>query len=113
MLSTLLLCAAGCVLAAGARYEPDWKSLDARPLPKWYDEAKFGLFVHWGVFSVPAFGSEWFWWYWKGALNPAYISFMLQNYPPGFTYAEFAPYFNAQFFQPDDWAEVFEASGAK
>ncbi|MCJ8746181.1 hypothetical protein PDJAM_G00138940 [Pangasius djambal] len=109
----LLFCAVCCGLVSGERYKPDWKSLDARPLPKWYDEAKFGLFVHWGVFSVPAFGSEWFWWNWQGALEPAYIAFMLKNYPPGFTYAEFAPQFNAQFFQPDAWAEVFEASGAK
>lgn len=43
------------------RYEPTWGSLDARPLPTWFDEAKFGVFIHWGVFSVPSFGSEWFW----------------------------------------------------
>lgn len=48
------------------RYTPDWESLDSRPLPTWYDDAKFGIFIHWGVFSVPAYGSEWFWWYWKG-----------------------------------------------
>lgn len=48
------------------RYTPDWNSLDSRPLPSWYDDAKFGIFIHWGVFSVPAYGSEWFWWYWKG-----------------------------------------------
>lgn len=48
------------------RYTPDWSSLDSRPLPSWYDDAKFGIFIHWGVFSVPAYGSEWFWWYWKG-----------------------------------------------
>lgn len=42
-------------------YEPTWGSLDARPLPAWFDEAKFGVFIHWGVFSVPSFGSEWFW----------------------------------------------------
>ena len=48
------------------RYVADWTSLDSRPLPSWYDEAKFGIFVHWGIFSVPAYGSEWFWWYWKG-----------------------------------------------
>lgn len=52
-----------------SRYQPDWSSLDSRPLPSWYDEAKFGIFIHWGVFSVPAFGSEWFWWYWKGNYN--------------------------------------------
>ncbi|XP_062870636.1 tissue alpha-L-fucosidase-like [Trichomycterus rosablanca] len=101
------------VSVSSDRYTPDWKSLDARPLPPWYDEAKFGLFVHWGVFSVPAFGSEWFWWNWKGAMSPDYILFMAKNYPPGFTYPEFAPMFNAQFFEPDQWAELFEASGAK
>lgn len=45
-----------------AKYEPSWESVDSRPLPEWYDQAKFGIFIHWGVFSVPSFGSEWFWW---------------------------------------------------
>lgn len=45
-----------------ARYEPNWNSIDSRALPEWYDQAKFGIFIHWGVFSVPSFGSEWFWW---------------------------------------------------
>ena len=47
-------------------YIPTWDSLDSRPLPQWYDEAKFGIFIHWGVFSVPSFGSEWFWNDWQG-----------------------------------------------
>lgn len=46
------------------KYTPDWPSLDSRPLPKWYDEAKIGIFIHWGVFSVPAMG-EWFWESWQ------------------------------------------------
>jgi alpha-L-fucosidase len=37
--------------ANAVKYEPNWKSLDARPLPSWYDESKLGIFVHWGVFS--------------------------------------------------------------
>lgn len=41
------------------KYTPDWDSLDKRPLPKWYDDAKIGIFIHWGVFSVPSFRSEW------------------------------------------------------
>lgn len=45
-----------------ARYTPDWNSLDTRPLPQWYDDAKLGIFIHWGVFSVPSFHGEWFWW---------------------------------------------------
>jgi hypothetical protein len=48
------------------QYTPTWDSLDSRPLPQWYDEAKIGIFIHWGVFSVPSFGSEWFWSEWKG-----------------------------------------------
>lgn len=43
------------------KYEPNWESIDSRPLPEWYDQAKFGIFIHWGIFSVPSFGSEWFW----------------------------------------------------
>lgn len=51
-----------CGIGTAIRYEPNWKSIDSRPLPEWYDQAKFGIFIHWGVFSVPSFGSEWFWW---------------------------------------------------
>jgi hypothetical protein len=50
------------------KYEPNWSSLDNRALPTWYDDAKFGIFIHWGVFSVPSFGSEWFWNNWKGRM---------------------------------------------
>jgi alpha-L-fucosidase len=118
------LCAAGLVLllvlavAQSAfrfprRYTPDWRSLDSRPLPTWFDEAKFGVFVHWGVFSVPAWGSEWFWWHWQGQPQPQYQRFMRENYPPDFSYADFGPQFTARFFQPDDWADLFQASGAK
>lgn len=100
---------------AVARYTADWASLDARPLPQWYDEAKLGIFVHWGVFSVPGFRSEWFWWHWQGEKPPdqTCVNFMSKNYPPGFSYPEFAPLFHAQFFNPGDWADLFQASGAK
>ncbi len=60
------------------RYTPDWDSLDSRPLPSWYDDAKFGIFIHWGVFSVPSFGSEWFWINWQGI--PQFLS-LLKFYP--------------------------------
>lgn len=49
-------------------YEPTWDSLDTRPNPGWYDEAKFGIFIHWGISSVPAFGNESFWQGLKGEL---------------------------------------------
>lgn len=50
------------------KYFPAWNSLDNRPLPNWYNDAKFGIFIHWGIFSVPSFGSEWFWNNWQGNL---------------------------------------------
>ena len=94
-------------------YQPNWPSLDSRPLPAWYDEAKVGIFMHWGVFSVPSFGSAWFWWRWKSQLLPPYVEFMKQNYPPGFTYADFAPQFTTEFYDPKTFAEIVQASGAK
>ncbi|NWH75303.1 FUCO2 fucosidase, partial [Piaya cayana] len=95
------------------RYEPTWGSLDARPLPAWFDEAKFGVFIHWGVFSVPSFGSEWFWWYWQKEKRAPYVKFMEANYAPGFSYEDFGPLFTAEFFDPNQWADVLKASGAK
>lgn len=44
------------------QYKPTWESIDSRPVPEWFDQAKLGIFIHWGVFSVPSYGSEWFWW---------------------------------------------------
>lgn len=115
----LTLLSTGCLLLLAlaapstARYQPDWDSLDTRPIPSWYDEAKIGIFLHWGVFSVPSFGSEWFWWHWQGDKAPAYRHFMERNYRPGFTYQDFAPQFKAEFFDPDRWAAIFEKAGAR
>ncbi|OAD52751.1 Alpha-L-fucosidase, partial [Eufriesea mexicana] len=96
------------------KYFPTWNSLDSRPLPNWYDDAKFGIFIHWGVFSVPSFGSEWFWNNWQEEHNGTkYHDFMKQRYPPSFTYQDFAPEFTAEFFNATQWSELFQASGAK
>ena len=94
-------------------YEPTWESLDSRPLPAWYDEAKFGIFMHWGVYSVPSFYSEWFWWCWQGQEKPECIDFMKNNYRPGFTYPDFGPMFKAEFFDPNQWADLLARSGAR
>jgi len=61
------------ILTKTPKYVPTWSSLDSRPLPSWYDVAKFGIFIHWGVFSVPSFGSEWFWNNWKGSVLLYYL----------------------------------------
>ncbi|XP_071965748.1 alpha-L-fucosidase-like [Antedon mediterranea] len=109
----LYLVLAVLMMVTAQQYKPTWDSLDSRPLPPWYDEAKLGIFIHWGVFSVPSFGSEWFWWNWQGLHNQEYVDFMKKNYPPDFTYPDFAPMFKAEFFNPQEWAEIFQASGAK
>ncbi|CAG2101362.1 unnamed protein product, partial [Medioppia subpectinata] len=96
-----------------ARYEPNWASLDKRPIPKWFDEAKIGIFIHWGVFSVPAYGDEWFWHRWKDEKAQYFIDFMKKNYKPNFTYQDFAKEFTAELYNPGHWADVFKASGAK
>ncbi|XP_028294173.1 plasma alpha-L-fucosidase-like isoform X1 [Gouania willdenowi] len=103
----------GMFILCRAKYEPNWKSIDSRPLPDWYDQAKFGIFIHWGVFSVPSFGSEWFWWYWKVQKAKPYVDFMQRNYPPEFQYQDFAPQFTAEFFDAKEWTDIFVASGAK
>ena len=108
--AVLLLCIYSINVANG--YDPNWASIDSRPLPTWYDEAKVGIFMHWGVFSVPSFGSEWFWNYWQTG-QKSYVEFMNANYRPDWTYADFANQFTAEFFDPSQWADIFLASGAK
>lgn len=107
-ISLFLLIIGNCA----AKYEPNWDSIDSRPLPQWFDQAKFGIFIHWGVFSVPSFGSEWFWWYWHKNMTD-YVDFMKKNYPPDFKYQDFAPHFTAEFFDAKEWTDILSASGAK
>ncbi|XP_064114846.1 plasma alpha-L-fucosidase-like [Macrobrachium nipponense] len=107
----LFVICSSILVAVIAKYEPTWESLDSRPLPQWYDDAKIGIFIHWGVFAVPSFGSEWFWEFWKKGKLPAYVSFMEENYPPGFTYQDFAPQFTAEFFDPEEWTRFSTPPG--
>ena len=115
----LLLVSCSLLLPARGQYSPNWDSLDARPLPAWYDQAKLGIFIHWGVFSVPSYGgggkgaSEWFWWDWKGAKAPWAVEFMEKNYQETFTYPDFAPQFKAEMYNPEDWGRFIAGSGAK
>ncbi|KAL1513458.1 hypothetical protein ABEB36_002866 [Hypothenemus hampei] len=100
------------ILIASGKYDPNWDSLDTRPLPQWYDDAKIGIFLHWGVFSVPSFHSEWFWSEWIGK-SPDIVDYMEKNFPPEFSYQEFAKDFTAEFFNATQWAEIFTKAGAR
>lgn len=101
------------ITAEDPKYEPTWDSLDSRPLPKWYDDAKIGIFLHWGVYSVPTYGSEWFWKFWRDDQSKPYVEYMRKNFKPEFTYQEFATQFTAEHFDAVEWASLFEQCGAK
>ena len=98
---------------AGA-FRPDWESLRAYEPPEWYKDAKFGIFIHWGVYSVPAFGSEW---YPRDMLRPGSEEYKhhVDTYgaPDKFGYKDFIPMFKAEHFDPAAWARLFKEAGAK
>jgi len=103
--------------AARKTYDATWQSLDTRPLPKWFDEAKFGIFIHWGVYSVPAWGpkgryAEWYWHDMKQKYNPT-KGFHEKTYGADFKYKQFAPRFNCEMFDAKKWARLFKRAGAK
>lgn len=116
MLSKLgFTCAfASLYFLANARYTPDWASVDSRPLPSWFDDAKFGIFIHWGVFSVPSFKTEWYWWNLNGSNpDPETVAFHERVYGKDFKYQDFADQFKAEMWDPAAWANMFKNAGAK
>ena len=110
-------------IGAGAgEYEAKWESLDRRPVPQWWTEAKFGIFVHWGPYAVPAYAptdaksvytcyAEWY----HGRLigtNEQFCAHHRKHYGDA-PYGNFAAEFKAENFDPDAWAELFRKAGAK
>jgi alpha-L-fucosidase len=113
-------------------YQPDWESLDQRPVAPWWLDAKFGIYVHWSLASVPGWGNHSSF-YWPNLLKsrqfestgprPAkndiaeeYVGlwqFHARNYGRDFQFPDFAPMFRAEAFDADHWAEVFARSQAK
>jgi alpha-L-fucosidase len=108
------------------RYEANWESIDSRPVPQWWQDAKFGIFIHWGVYSVPSWAPKGLYseWYWhnkdadpvaakKQERHDATVAFHERVYGNDKQYADFAPEFTAELFDPGHWASVFELAGAK
>ena len=110
-------------LCAQAPFTADWESLDRRPTPQWWREAKFGIMIHWGVYAVPAYAptdlenvyakySEWY----DERLrknNAAFTNFHARTYGERVSYADLAARFRAEHFDPGQWAELFKKSGAR
>jgi alpha-L-fucosidase len=126
---TLLLLATATLLQA-QHYDATWESLDKRPTPAWFTDAKFGIFIHWGVYSVPAYAPvipgklAYAEWYWNaltngrkpGAKDPVQTgtwAYHQLRYGADFPYQDFAAQFHAELFDPDHWADVFQRSGAR
>ncbi len=95
-------------------FRADWESLQKYEAPKWYKDAKFGIFIHWGVYSVAAFGNEW---YPRSMYQPGFREYQhhIATYGPldKFGYKDFIPMFRAEHFDAAAWADLFKKAGAK
>ena len=101
-------------VATAGPYQPEWESLQGYRAPRWYEDAKFGIFIHWGVYSVPAFGNEWYarTMYRQG--TPEYEHHRATYGPQDeFGYKDFIPEFRAERFDPQAWAATFRRAGAQ
>ncbi len=99
---------------ANGKFKDTWESLSQYSVPEWYRNAKFGIFIHWGVYSVPAFGSEWYSrnMYIEGSKE---YEHHIKTYGKhkDFGYKDFIPMFKAEKFNADEWAEVIKKAGAE
>ncbi len=117
----LLVCACflliTSVFAQQKTEEEHIKNITERPYPKWFKDAKLGIFIHWGLYSVPAYGGKESYgeWFLRGIQlkEPLRTKFMKDTYGQNFTYKDFAPLFKAELFNPDEWAALFKRAGAK
>ncbi len=98
-----------------AVFQPDSASIaENYTIPDWFRDAKFGIFIHWGVYSVPAFGSEWYPRNMYQKDSEVY-KHHIEKYGPHteFGYKDFIPMFKAEKFNAEEWVSLFEKSGAK
>ncbi len=96
-------------------YEPTWESLSTHEAaPEWFQDAKLGIYFHWGVYSVPAFQTEWYPRFMHFEGNPVYEHHLEKyGHPSEFGYHDFVPMFKAEKFDADEWADLFVKAGAK
>ena len=122
----ILLLFSAIIFAQENKYEANWESLDSRPIPEWFEDAKFGIFIHWGPYSVPAWSpkgtySEWYqFWLQSGTImgngdftGKEIPEFQRNTYGKESTYYDFGEMFIADLFNAEEWAGLFEQSGAK
>lgn len=114
------------------RYTGNWESIQRHRVPGWYDDAKFGIFIHWGIYSVPAYAphtwelgdaavTDWFCnnpyaeWYYNSVnvgRGPGY-EHHTEKYGADFKYEDFIPMWKAENWDPASWAQIFKNAGAQ
>lgn len=113
-------------IACAQKFEANWESIDSRPVPQWFTDAKFGIFIHWGLYAVPAWGptdasvyDKYAEWYWNKLMNKEskvhknFVEFHSSTYGEDFQYQDFVDGFTCEMFNPEDWATIFKEAGAK
>lgn len=112
-------------------YAPNWESLDQHKIPSWFLDAKLGIFIHWGVYSVPAWAPLYhnkgdyyneeignhpyaeLYGYGMTYKDSEFWKYHLKKYGPDFQYEDFIPMFKAEHWEPNEWARLFRSVGAK
>lgn len=126
-LSLYLLTIFSFIQGKAQEYEANWSSIDKRPVPQWFADSKFGIFIHWGLYSVPSWGptadvevyAKYAEWYWKRLADSTleghrqFKQFHDRVYGDRYRYQDFVKDFTCEMFEPDEWARIFEQSGAK
>jgi alpha-L-fucosidase len=118
----------------GDKYKPTWDSIDSHTVPQWFQDAKFGIFIHWGLYSVPAWAPpsgelgkiDWNTWFTNNAYAEWYLNSLriegsptykhhIETYGKDFDYYRFTETFDkgTQSWRPDDWAALFKKTGAR
>ena len=96
------------------KYQASWDSLTQHEVPQWFSDSKFGLYAHWGIFSVPGFGNEW---YGKWMHDPAHEIYRQHRErfgsPAEYGYTRFIDGFTAERYDAEEWADLFVKSGAR
>ncbi len=108
-------------LTTQAQTQPTWESLNQRGYPQWFQDAKLGIFIHWGLYSVPAYASKEGYgeWFYRGLMQKVpertrIMSYYADTTKPVFDqYKELTKFWHAELWNPADWAQMFKDAGAK
>lgn len=120
-LQPFLLAALLCLAAPRALHAQTWETLAARPYPAWFSDAKLGIFVHWGLYSVPAYASKEGYgeWFYRGLmLGDSTRRQIMSLYtdttlPVMEQYRALTRHWHAELWHPDEWADLFQRAGAR